>query len=64
MARSRSLSPVFDSTKQAASSDYILSITNPAPVAVADSYTTAEDTPLNTAAPGVLSNDTDPRSFP
>ena len=55
---------VFDSTKQAASMDYILSITNPAPVAVANSYTTAEDTPLNTAAPGVLSNDTDPRSFP
>jgi VCBS repeat-containing protein len=32
---------------------------NDAPVAVADSYTTAEDTVLNVAAPGVLSNDTD-----
>ena len=31
------------------------------PNAVADSYATAEDTPLNVAAaPGVLANDTDP----
>lgn len=30
-----------------------------APVARADSYATAEDTPLNVAAPGVLGNDTD-----
>jgi VCBS repeat-containing protein len=32
---------------------------NQAPIAVADSYTTDEDTPLVVAAPGVLSNDTD-----
>ncbi|MES2098160.1 MAG: Ig-like domain-containing protein, partial [Pseudomonadota bacterium] len=32
---------------------------NDAPVAVADSYTTAEDTTLNIAAAGVLANDTD-----
>ncbi|WP_155264808.1 beta strand repeat-containing protein, partial [Sphingomonas segetis] len=33
--------------------------TNDAPVAAANSYTTAEDTPLVIAAPGVLANDTD-----
>jgi large repetitive protein len=32
---------------------------NDAPTAVADSYTTDEDTALNVAAPGVLGNDTD-----
>ena len=32
---------------------------NTPPVAVNDSYTAAEDTPLTVAAPGVLSNDTD-----
>jgi VCBS repeat-containing protein len=32
---------------------------NDAPVAADDSYTTAEDTPLSVAAPGVLGNDTD-----
>ena len=32
---------------------------NDAPVAVDDSYTTNEDTPLTIAAPGVLGNDTD-----
>jgi len=32
---------------------------NDAPVAVADSYTTPEDTTLTIAAPGVLNNDTD-----
>ena len=32
---------------------------NAAPVAVAESYTTAEDTVLTVAAPGVLANDTD-----
>ena len=32
---------------------------NDAPVANADSYTTAEDMPLVVAAPGVLGNDTD-----
>ena len=35
-----------------------------APVAVADSYTTNEDTPLNVAASGVLTNDTDTESDP
>ena len=35
---------------------------NDAPAAVADSYTTAEDTARNVAAPGVLGNDTDPDS--
>jgi VCBS repeat-containing protein len=33
---------------------------NDAPVAAADAYTTAEDTPLTAAAPGVLANDNDP----
>ena len=32
---------------------------NDAPVAVADSYSTDEDTALTVAAPGVLANDTD-----
>src|SRR2546425_8902178 len=32
---------------------------NDAPVAVNDSYSTAEDTTLNVVAPGVLSNDSD-----
>ena len=32
---------------------------NDAPVATADSYSTAEDSPLTMAAPGVLGNDTD-----
>jgi VCBS repeat-containing protein len=32
---------------------------NDAPVATNDSYSTAEDTPLNVAAPGVLGNDND-----
>ena len=31
-----------------------------APIAAGDSYTTAEDTPLTIAAPGVLGNDSDP----
>ncbi len=35
---------------------------NNTPVAVADTYTTAEDTVLTVAAPGVLSNDSDPDS--
>ncbi len=37
----------------------IVNGTNEAPTAVNDSYTTAEDTPLNIAAPGVLANDGD-----
>jgi VCBS repeat-containing protein len=35
-------------------------VTNRAPAAAADAYSTAEDTPLTVAAPGVLGNDTDP----
>ncbi|MDP2233554.1 MAG: cell wall-binding repeat-containing protein, partial [Actinomycetota bacterium] len=34
-------------------------VVNAPPVAVVDSYSTAEDTPLSIAAPGVLGNDTD-----
>lgn len=34
------------------------------PVTQPDSYTTAEDTPLNIAAPGVLGNDADPEGAP
>jgi VCBS repeat-containing protein len=37
---------------------------NDPPVANADSYSTAEDTPLVISAPGVLSNDTDPEANP
>ncbi|NOG48618.1 MAG: tandem-95 repeat protein [Chloroflexi bacterium] len=37
---------------------------NDAPVAVDDAYTTDEDTALNTAAPGVLTNDTDAEADP
>jgi VCBS repeat-containing protein len=35
-------------------------VTNRAPAAAADAYSTAEDTPLTVAAPGVLANDGDP----
>jgi VCBS repeat-containing protein len=35
-------------------------VTNRAPTAAADAYTTAEDTALTVAAPGVLANDNDP----
>lgn len=38
-----------------------LAVINTAPTGVADSYTTAEDTPKVVAAPGVLDNDTDPQ---
>jgi|CXWL01.1.fsa_nt_gi VCBS repeat-containing protein len=34
-----------------------ITVTPPALAAVADSYNTSEDTPLNVAAPGILSND-------
>ncbi|MGZ8833248.1 MAG: Ig-like domain-containing protein, partial [Thermoanaerobaculia bacterium] len=34
------------------------------PVAINDAYSTAEDTPLTIAAPGVLANDTDPDGNP
>jgi VCBS repeat-containing protein len=37
---------------------------NDAPVAVNDAYTTAEDTPLTVAAPGVLTNDSDAEGTP
>ena len=37
---------------------------NTAPVAVADSYTTAQNTTLNVAAPGVLANDSDADANP
>lgn len=37
---------------------------NDRPVAAADSYTTAEDTPLTVAAPGVLGNDSDEEGSP
>jgi gliding motility-associated-like protein len=39
--------------------DIVFSAINSAPVAVNDSYSTSEDTPLNIVAPGVLTNDTD-----
>ena len=39
-------------------------IGNSVPVAVNDTYTTSEDTPLNVAADGVLGNDTDANSDP
>jgi predicted NUDIX family NTP pyrophosphohydrolase len=38
--------------------------TNQAPVAAADAYSTAEDTALTVAAPGVLGNDSDPDGNP
>jgi VCBS repeat-containing protein len=37
-----------------------ITATNDGPTAAADAYTTAEDTALTVAAPGVLANDTDP----
>ncbi len=37
---------------------------NARPVANGDTFTTAEDTPLNAPAPGVLANDTDPENDP
>jgi VCBS repeat-containing protein len=39
----------------------VLASTNTAPTGVADSYTTAEDTPKVVSASGVLGNDTDPQ---
>jgi VCBS repeat-containing protein len=39
-------------------------VTNRAPTAADDSYSTAEDTPLTVAAPGVLANDSDPDNSP
>jgi VCBS repeat-containing protein len=39
-------------------------VTNQAPTAVADAYSTAEDTTLTVNAPGVLTNDSDPDGNP
>ncbi|TLM66684.1 MAG: tandem-95 repeat protein, partial [Actinobacteria bacterium] len=44
--------------------DITVTPVNDAPVAVADSYSTAEDTTLTVAAPGVLGNDTDVEGDP
>ena len=41
-----------------------VSLTNTAPVAVADTYSTALNTTLTVATPGVLANDTDAESNP
>lgn len=43
---------------------YIKAIINQPPTAVGNSYATAEDTPLNVTAPGVLGNDSDPQGSP
>ena len=50
-----------DNTKVLTATFDNVALTTP-PTAVADAYTTNEDTTLNVAAPGVLSNDTDPES--
>ena len=39
-------------------------VTNRAPTANPDAYSTTEDTPLTVAAPGVLANDSDPEHDP
>ncbi|HET6918172.1 MAG TPA: Ig-like domain-containing protein [Jiangellaceae bacterium] len=39
-------------------------VTNQAPVAAGDAFSTAEDTVLTVAAPGVLGNDADPDGDP
>ena len=51
----------FDGQAASTATTVILTITpvNDAPLAASDAYTTAEDTPLFIAAPGVLSNDSD-----
>jgi hypothetical protein len=43
---------------------FVTSIGNQAPVATADTYATAQNTPLTVAAAGVLGNDSDPDSNP
>ncbi len=48
------------STASTSTDNIVTFIANQAPTAVADSYSTNEDTPLNVAAPGVLGNDSDP----
>jgi VCBS repeat-containing protein len=51
-----------DGTAQSNTATVTITITasSDAPVATDDAYITAEDTPLNVPAPGVLGNDTDP----
>ena len=49
-----------DLTSGLATVTLTVSATNDGPTAAADAYTTAEDTALTVAAPGVLANDTDP----
>ena len=48
------------STASTSTDDTVTFIANRAPTAVADTYSTNEDTTLTVAAPGVLGNDTDP----
>lgn len=50
---------VSDGTASSGIVTVTLTVTNNAPTAVGDSYSTAKNTPLTINAPGVLSNDTD-----
>ena len=52
---------VTDGTAESSPATVTLTVNpvNDPPVAAADSYTTAEDTPLSVPAPGVLANDSD-----
>jgi VCBS repeat-containing protein len=52
------------STSNLATVRITVNAVNDAPVATNDAYSTAEDTPLTVAAPGVLGNDTDPDTDP
>jgi hypothetical protein len=55
------------SSAQSAFDNFSLTVFTPpnlAPVASNDVYSTAQNTPLNVSAPGVLGNDTDPESDP
>jgi VCBS repeat-containing protein len=56
--------PFDDGVGGNSGSAYVFIPSNTAPTAVNDSYTIAEDTPLNVGAPGVLGNDTDPDGNP
>ena len=55
-----------DGTAQSTAATVSITVTssNAAPVATADSYSTAQNTALNVPAPGVLSNDTDANGDP
>jgi VCBS repeat-containing protein len=55
-----------DGTAQSSPATVTITVTasSDAPVAADDAYTTAEDTPLTVAAPGVLGNDSDPDNNP